>query len=313
MAKLTLEHIKGNTYYIPSPTNVGVYVENEDAILIDSGNDKEAGRQILRLLDEHGLKLKLIINTHSNADHIGGNAYLQGKTNCLIAATEIESVFINNPMLEAAFLYGGFPNRDLNNKFLMAKSSLVTTIISSSDEILATGLQAMPLPGHYFEMIGIKTPDDVLFIADSLFPENIINKYHLFFLLDIRAHLETLDRLKTIDAESFIPSHGEMQQQIDLLIDLNKAKIYEIMDTIQAACSEPITTEEVLQKICTIYEIALNPTQYVLVASTVRSYLTYLYEEGRLECIFENGEMMWKGMERIAALDKQFEKRWKDA
>ena len=120
MAKLTLEHIKGNTYYIPSPTNVGVYLENENAILIDSGNDKEAGRQILRLLEERGLRLKLIINTHSNADHIGGNAYLQERTNCQIAATRLEAAFINDPILEPSLLYGGFPNISINNKFLMA-------------------------------------------------------------------------------------------------------------------------------------------------------------------------------------------------
>lgn len=294
MAKLTLEHIKGNTYYIPSPTNVGVYVENDNAIIIDSGNDKEAGRQIFRLLDEQGLKLKLIVNTHSNADHIGGNAFLQNKTNCKIAATRIEAAFINDPILEAALLYGGFPNKDLNNKFLMAKPSTVTSVISSSDEILATGLQAISLPGHYFDMIGVRTPDNIFFIADSLFPENIINKYHLFFLLDIRSQLETLERLKIINADLFIPSHGVKQEQIESLIEINKAKIFEIMSNILNACNEPVTTEEVIQHMCTIYGISLNATQYVLVSSTVRSFLTYLYEEGNLEYMFENGKMMWK-------------------
>ena len=91
MALLNLQKIAANTYLIPSPTNIGVYIQNEQAILIDSGNDKEAGRQILKLLKEKNWKVKLIINTHSNADHIGGNAFIQTNTNCRIAATRIEA------------------------------------------------------------------------------------------------------------------------------------------------------------------------------------------------------------------------------
>lgn len=248
MAKLTLENIKENTYYIPSPTNIGVYVQNGSAVLIDSGNDKEAGRQILRLLDGQGWQLKMIVNTHSNADHIGGNAYLQDKTNCQIVATRMEAAFIHDPMLEAAFLYGGFPNKDLNNKFLMAKPSIVTSIIPSSGEILDTGLEAVPLPGHYFDMIGIKTPDNIFFIADSLFPENVISKYHLFFLLDIGSYLQTLERLRTMDADLFLPSHGEPQEEADSLVEINKRKIMGIMAAIRNLCDRPVTAEEVLQQ-----------------------------------------------------------------
>ena len=228
MAQLALAHIRGNTYFIPSPTNIGIYVQNDKAILIDSGNDKEAGRQILRLLKQQGWHLKLIINTHSNADHIGGNAFLQERTGCAIAATKGEAVFINEPLLEPSFLYGGFPHKDMRNKFLCAKPSLVTTIIPSDGEIPDTGLQAIPLPGHYFDMIGVVTPDGICFIADILFPENIINKYHLFFLWDIRSHFNSLERLKTLNADLYVPGHGETLSQVDPLIEINKKKINEI-------------------------------------------------------------------------------------
>jgi len=49
---LKLQKITSNTYLIPSLANIGVYVQDEQAILIDSGNDKDAGRQILKLLNK---------------------------------------------------------------------------------------------------------------------------------------------------------------------------------------------------------------------------------------------------------------------
>lgn len=294
MAQLQITNLKGNTYLIPSPTNVGVYVDNDSAILIDSGNDKEAGRQINRLLNLQSWNLQLIINTHSNADHIGGNAFLQEKTGCKIAATRKEAAFINDPLLEPAFLYGGLPNKDLNNKFLMAKPSTVNEVISSSGEILGTGLKAEPLPGHFFDMIGIMTPDNVFFIADSLFPESVINKYHLFYLLDIRSHFETLDKLSNIEADLFVPSHGEPSSNLDSIIRANKNKVEEILSKVLCICEDAVTIDDILMQICSIYQVSLNATQYVLLSNTIRSYLTYLYEEDLIECSFEGGKLTWK-------------------
>jgi len=177
---------------------------------------------------------------------------------------------------------------------LCAKPSLVTTIIPSDGEIPDTGLQAIPLPGHYFDMIGVVTPDGICFIADILFPENIINKYHLFFLWDIRSHFNSLERLKTLNADLYVPGHGETLSQVDPLIEINKKKINEILFRVQNICEEPVTAEEVLEKLCVLYGISLNANQYVLLSSTIRSYLSYLFEEGLLEYDYANCRMQWK-------------------
>ena len=73
-----LIQVSDNDYYVKSPTNIGLVKLNDmDVCIIDSGNDKEAGRKIRQILDANGWNLVAIYSTHSHADHIGGNKYLQ--------------------------------------------------------------------------------------------------------------------------------------------------------------------------------------------------------------------------------------------
>ena len=103
-----LVNVKGNSFYIESPAKIGLYkISDTEVCLIDSGNNKDTGKKIKRILDENGWTLKAIYNTHSNADHIGGNKFLQDRTGCKIYAPGIECDFTNHTVLEPAFLYGG--------------------------------------------------------------------------------------------------------------------------------------------------------------------------------------------------------------
>ena len=126
---MELEQVGEKTYYLKNPTNIGIYkTDDNNVYIIDSGNDKDAGRKILKIVEEQGWNIKGIITTHSNADHIGGNKIIQDRTNCPIYALGIEKCFSEYPILETSFLYGGFPFKDLRNKFLLAKESEVTNI-----------------------------------------------------------------------------------------------------------------------------------------------------------------------------------------
>lgn len=119
-----LIQVSEQSYYIQSPAKIGLVKLNEqDVCLIDSGNGKDAGRKVRPLLDANGWRLTAIYNTHSNADHIGGNKHLQGQTGCKIYAPGIDCAFTRHPVLEPSFLYGGYPCKELRHKFLMAQES----------------------------------------------------------------------------------------------------------------------------------------------------------------------------------------------
>ncbi len=288
---MELVKVGEKTYYIKNPTNIGIYkIDDENVYLIDSGNDKDAGKKILKIMEEQGWKVKGIINTHSNADHIGGNKVIQDRTNCDIYAYNMERTFTEYPILEPSFLYGGYPFKDLKNKFLLAKESNVMNI----EDNLPSGLEYFSLKGHFFDMIGIRTSDNVVFLADSLFSEETITKYHLSFIYDVREYLNTLDDLQSLEGNLFIPSHCEMTNSINSLIELNRNKVNEISNLIYEYCKMQVTFEDVLKYVFDTYSLTMNANQYVLVGSTIRSYLSYLCDENKITYAFKENKMVWK-------------------
>ena len=280
------------SYYIQSPAKIGlVALEGQDVCLIDSGNDKDAGRKIRQLLDAKGWKLKAIYNTHANADHIGGNRYLQGQTGCRVYAPGVDCTFTRRPMLEPSFLYGGYPCRDLRHKFLMAQESDAEELTPA---VLPEGFALLPLPGHFFDMVGFRTPDDVVFLADCLSSRETLEKYQISFIYDVAAYLNTLETVKTLQAKMFVPAHAAACEEIAGLAQYNIDKVWEIAERITALCAEPLGFEELLQKLFTHYGLSMNFEQYVLVGSTVRSYLAWLRDAGKLDVLFEDSRMLWR-------------------
>lgn len=280
------------TYYIKSPTNIGlVKLDDKNVCLIDSGNDKSSGRKVRQILDENDWHLAAIYNTHANADHIGGNKYLQGQTGCRVYAPGIDCAFTRHPILEPSFLYGGYPPIDLRHKFLLAQESDAEGL---TEEKLPKGFEMIKLPGHFFDMVGFRTPDDVVFLADCLSGREVLDKYRVGFLYDVDAYLKTLEMVKSLTAKVFVPSHTEVTTDIAGLAQYNIDVVNEIAEDILEFCAEPSCFEDILQKLFTEYGLTMNFEQHVLVGSTVRSYLAWLKDTGKVSVEFENSRLLWK-------------------
>ncbi|MBQ2072634.1 MAG: MBL fold metallo-hydrolase [Oscillospiraceae bacterium] len=287
-----LIQVSERDYYIQSPAKIGlVRLNDSDVCLIDSGNDKDAGRKLRQILDANKWHLTAIYNTHSNADHIGGNQYLQRQTGCRVYAPGIDCAFTRRPILEPSFLYGGFPPGDLRHKFLMAQESDAREL---TQDVLPEGFALIPLPGHFFDMVGFRTPDDTVYLADCLSSRETLEKYRIGFIYDVAAYLKTLETVKSMQAKQFVPSHAPACSEIASLAQHNMDQVLEIAERIVGICAEPLCFEAVLQRLFSDYGLDMNFEQYVLVGSTVRSYLAWLRDTGRLQVLFENSMLLWK-------------------
>ena len=289
-----LVQVNQSSYYINCPAKIGVYTpDGRHVVLIDSGNDKDAGRKVRQLLEKQNWELTAILNTHSNADHIGGNQYLQSQTGCPIYANGMETVFTRYPLLESSFLYGGYPCKDLRHKFLMAQGSEVRDI---TDAGFPAEIEVIPLPGHFFDMVGFRTPDQTVYLADCLSSEATLAKYGIPFIYDVEAYLATLTMVESMQAKVFVPAHAEATADIRALAAFNREHALRIAQQLLETCKTPVTFEGALKAMFERYDLTMSFEQYVLVGSTVRSYLAWFKDTDKVRVDFSNHQLTWEAV-----------------
>ena len=279
------------SYYIDCPAKIGLFETEGGVCLVDSGNDKDAGRKVRQILDKNGWKLLAILVTHSNADHIGGCQYLQKQTGCRVFAPGIEAAFTRSPVLEPAFLYGGFPPKALRHKFLMAQPSPAEDVSAPG---FPAGVDIIPLPGHFFDMVGYRTPDGTAYIADCVSSAATLEKYGVPFIYDVAAYLDTLRKLPELEAGLYVPAHAEAVEDIAPLAELNLRHVEALCESVLDLCAEPVCFDELLRRVFDHWALQLTMEQYVLVGSTVKSILSWHLDAGRAETLIENNRLLWR-------------------
>ena len=284
-----LHHLKGNTYYIDGTTNVGLYKLNDtDCVLIDCGH-KEEGPVLESLLRRYKLKLKYIVNTHSHADHSGANLYLMKQTGCKIVTSRIERAFLRDSKLDIGFLYGGYPLNEFDNRLMHIDDQ--KEIYSLKE--LPRDLVYINLPGHHYGMIGIRTADGVYFVADTIGSKALVESQKILLIYDVKGYLDSLDYLKTIEGNIIVPSHSEVTTEISDLVEFNKQQIYKNLDIIVEYLNKEKTAEEIIAYMIDYYDLRISYNKYMIIGSTIKSYLSYLSNEGKIKNYFKNNKLVF--------------------
>jgi len=110
-------------------------------------------------------------------------------------------------------------------------------------------------------------------------------------------HILNRERIALLPADACVINVGVSGPGV-VRAAIKKAKdtdnITEIADIITELCQKPQTFEAVLQQLFRRFDLVMNFEQYVLVGSTVRSYLAWLKDSGRLCAVFDDNRLLWQ-------------------
>lgn len=285
-----IKQLTENTFFYEAYSNVGIHrINDKEVVLIDACDHVRMVRGLDRLLEGMGLTVNTIINTHCHVDHICGNRYFKDKYGCRVLCSKLEQGFIFKPDLEPRFYNAGLSVDKLRSPYFQVESVEAEVI---TEENLPEGFEIIALPGHSFEMIGVRTPDDVLFLADSLISEFTWENYKIPFFYNIDKQLETLEMLKGVRAEIFVPSHCAESEDISELIQYNIDRLREKRQMVFELC-ESQSFESLFDLVVKDQEIDMRMPRYCMYASVLKNLLQSLIDNGKVYTAYENGRIIY--------------------
>jgi len=297
--------LQEQTWILQGGANIGVIAHEGRCLIIDSGMDKDAGRDILNQVKKLGLTPTALLVTHAHADHFGGAHYLVRQTGLTVYATRVEASVMAGPILEPLYLFSGAqPPRELQHKFLLAKPCLADVILAgaeqSVDDIPA---RVVSLPGHSSEQVGVAF-GDTLFVGDAFLTPEILDKHHIPFYADVQAGLVTLSALKErmLSFKQIVAGHGEIytsveraRQAMQYTMERLESILQQIRDALAGGEARPAA--DIFRAVADAQGAQVQAlSQYVLYNTTVQSGLSTLYGRGEIAPVFEQNRLLWRAL-----------------
>lgn len=299
---MELVKIKGNTYYIPSSTNIGVYkYKNKNCMIIDTGISNTSGRKIDELINQNALHVKYIANTHCHCDHAGGNGYfLNTYPGCEVYGSERTKLYLENPELLPSMFFAA-PVKISSLSSLVTPSKVQNVMEEGINKINDEKINVLDTNGHCPGQIALITPEKVCFTGDAVFSREILEKYKVPNITDIDAFLKSIDKLCEADADYYVLSHADKVYEKEEFLEVakyNKDMINSTIKDMLDMMSQPQTREGLCESIFVLNDIKMTLSEYHLINTTVGACINHLYTNGEIDYSMEDGKLYYYAKEK---------------
>ncbi|GAA4009173.1 MBL fold metallo-hydrolase [Deinococcus rubellus] len=282
-------------FLFAAAVNSLVFAQGSGVLVVDTGLDDSHARKLLRALEAGKLTPTAILNTHSHADHHGGNAtFLKRFPGLPISAPPFEAAIIQNPLLEPLYLYGAHPPRALQTKFLLAPASPAQAVEAGHVTLGGVTVELLDVPGHASQMFAVRF-GDVLYAADALFGEEPLAKHPLTFCVDSAALKTSAASLLDVpDVRFTVPGHGHPTEDLAGLVAVNLAAFGAVTGAVLAAVWDACTVDMALKRVCDALGIQMtSPGAVVLNRSVISAHLAELAHLGAVRLEVQDNELLF--------------------
>ncbi|MBZ9685947.1 MBL fold metallo-hydrolase [Clostridium estertheticum] len=290
---MEIKSIKGNTFCIDTGmTYIPFYkINNEEIIMLDSGWAEGEREGIDKLLEKNNFKVVAIICTHAHIDHVGNNAFLKKKYNCIIAMPAYEALICSSTV-NLKLYYNSQTLSEVTEHFGHMVCETDVMILDNQDSITVRGIKFKILhtPGHSPAHICITTPDDVGYIADALISYEVMRGAKMPYAYILSEDLKSKVKLYDLKCSKYVVAHKGMYDDITELITDNinfyKGRATTIYNVIEGA----MTMEDILKAVIENFNIHVKSKyRYTIIVRMLRSYVEYLNETGMIELNMDKG------------------------
>lgn len=289
-------------------TNIGFVETDKGLFIIDSGVNAQDGKMIADCAEKicPSKKIIAVINTHSHADHSGGNSYLKNNLDAQIWCTKTESSFLQNPAAVAYMYWGGNPIEEIkNDTFVNLESVFPDRYIGEKPvEFSNIKFEFIPLPGHFFDQTGILVTDKddgkkTFFLGDGFFGMTLLKKFWIPFMYDQELFRKSVTEIENTYSDFYIPGHGDiyLPSNIHAIAEMNLIVTLETEFLIlKLLRKKPMTSEELLKEIADYSGIKMKTGQHILIGTTLRSYLSNMEKRSLVSFEVKDNRMVWSAI-----------------
>ncbi len=233
--------------------NPAYVVTSDGVVVIDTPQLPTHAVKMRKEAESHG-EIKYLINTEYHVDHIFGNYYFKG-AGIVVSHVETANNFMTvtpeiNPY---AYAYEAIPSDDPEGEKIWPdeetyfKDPNRPTIIFDGDITIKCGNHTFELintPGHTPGQLAVYVPEErVAFVGDTIF--NGVQTW--LYASDVNAWITSLDRIKKLDVDYFVPGHGPVCTKRE--VDVQKAFLLEWLAAVQTAIGKGLSKEETVKSI----------------------------------------------------------------
>lgn len=280
-----LEHVLGDTWCIVTGyCRIPLYLaDRSQAVMIDSGLKDPDREALLELLDREQIHVAALLTSHFHRDHVGNHEAIKERHGCTVYMTPYCAIIGQDPSNLGVAGYEGYAMRKARGLYPKPTHDALIPWGAESITVCGARFGLLQLPGHAVEQLGFITPDDVVYVADTLLCDQSMAHIRLPYSTHCGLDFAAKESLRGMTHKRYILAHNAVCDEIDELVDRNLAYMQQRLSLVESTVDTWMSMDTLCAAV--MKKMGTDVNHLLKVAGAKRNLkvlVEYLTETGRL-------------------------------